>query len=152
MARKWRIGRRLGKGEIIRARDRECFADAGGQEDRGKGDELLPRCTWIYVHGLLKDDDLSRTSNDWAYQFFTFFMDGIALSWWGSSSSSFTRCARRTGSSSGTTMGKKFPSFEITYRREIGWPSARYLDQDSVRTIPFAAEKLDDPNGWCKAK
>jgi len=42
----------------------------------------------------------NHTSNDWAYQSFTFLMDGIALRLWGSSSSSFTRWARRTGSSS----------------------------------------------------
>jgi hypothetical protein len=40
------------------------------------------------------------TSKDCAYQFLTFFIDGIAWRLCGSSSSSLTRWARRTGSSS----------------------------------------------------
>ena len=39
-------------------------------------------------------------SKDWAYQFLTLLIDGIALKLCGSSSNSFTRWARRTGSSS----------------------------------------------------
>jgi hypothetical protein len=43
---------------------------------------------------------LIRTSNDSAYQFLTFSMEGAALNPCGSDSNSFMRCARRTGSSS----------------------------------------------------
>ena len=45
------------------------------------------------------EDDL--TSNDCAYQCLTLVIDGIPLRLCGSSSSSLTLCANRTGSSSG---------------------------------------------------
>ena len=47
-----------------------------------------------------KIDEAPLTSNDWAYQSLTLFIEGIALRLCGSSSSSFTRWANRTGSSS----------------------------------------------------
>ena len=47
------------------------------------------------------------TSNDWAYQSLTLFIEGISLRLCGSSSSSFTLWANRTGSSSTKKKKKK---------------------------------------------
>ena len=76
-------------------------------------------------------------------------MDGMALRLWGSSSSSFTRWARRTGSSSSIRelLRRAKNTILKSYLQEIGSPSAECLDWDSDRTRPFAVEKLYDPHG-----
>lgn len=71
--------------------------------------------------GVVKGKRL--TSNDWAYQFLTFLIDGMSLRLWGSSSSSLTRCARRTGSSSEGGLGWMATRQAIlAHLRETGSP------------------------------
>ena len=53
-----------------------------------------------YVLEALLRSSMSHTSNDCEYQSCTFLMDGISFSPSGKSPSSWTRCAKRIGSSS----------------------------------------------------
>ena len=70
-------------------------------------EDLWPR-TRNWVSGTSLIPNLSElwqgqgqgTSNDWAYQFLTLFMDGISCNLSGRWSKSLTRCASRTGNSS----------------------------------------------------
>ena len=66
---------------------------------RAIGGKVMSSCRFTSVTRVKKEWGNS-TSKDWAYQSLTFWMEGMALRLWGSSSSSLTRWARRTGSSS----------------------------------------------------
>jgi len=97
--------------------------------------------------------DIKRgTSNDWAYQSLTLFIEGIVLRLCGSSSSSFTRWARRTGSSSGEKV--KSVAWVVSriredIKNERGTHQARTDSRargspgwDSAQTEPFVAARL----------
>lgn len=89
-----------------------------------------------------------RTSNDWAYQFFTLLMDGIALRLWGSSSSSLTRCASRTGSSSADASILVIPRICNAHQQETGSPLATFPGWDSVQKGPSAVARLLEGKTW----
>jgi len=74
------------------------------------------------------------TSKDWAYQFFTLFIEGIALRLWGSSSSSLTRCARRTGSSSDK---RKNESLKGKSYKRTSTPARNWLALNKVPWLGF---------------
>jgi hypothetical protein len=92
---------------------------------------------------------MPHTSNDWAYQSLTLFIEGIALRFCGSSSSSFTRWAKRTGSSSveksatGVVSRIKWTFEDIwTHRARTDSHARGSLDWDSARTEPSVAARL----------
>lgn len=75
------------------------------------GEKVMSSCEDVHINiaGQLEGMGLPRR-----IEFLTLLIDGIALKLCGSSSSSFTRCARRTGSSSvkvrmnGSKEGNRF--------------------------------------------
>lgn len=82
-------------------------------------------------------------SKDWAYQFLTLLIDGIALKLCGNSSSSFTRCARRTGNSSIQVRLIWVQGRRWLHLTRTGLLSGEFLDLGFVQTIPFAATRLE---------
>ena len=98
-----------------------------------------PRCT-----------SCRPTSNDWAYQFLTLVIEGISPALLGKSSSSFTLCASRTGSSSARTKASRgfnqsLPllldnsPMQTTHLGESYLLAVWCQDSDSAQTAPFAA-------------
>lgn len=90
-----------------------------------------------------------HTSNDWAYQSLTLFIEGIALRFCGNSSSSFTRWARRTGSSSTKKNRRKCgqPSKgglggRRSYRAGTGSPARASLGRDFAQREPSVGARL----------